>query len=607
MERDRFSRKHDWARDLAAAGGAALRGLRNGLAIAVCATIGGATVGGAAMAQAPADGNAAPKYLAQSWTDQDRLAFYTTNQGSRIMPLRWFKALRRRDGSAFLPDGLARYGYLRNTISGKPADLPVGFTLDTSGGETAIGMNCAACHTRQIEWGSVVYRIDGGPALVDFQSFLADLDAAVASVLEDGAQFDRFARQVLAGGYSAHAAVELRLAVTDWYGDYDELLRAALPPQPGWGIGRLDAVGMIFNRLAGLDLNIPGNIRVADAPVRYPFLWNAARQDKTQWPGFAPNGNDLLAMVRNTGEVFGVFGVFHPKPLKPFPWGAPHIDYLSGSSANFGGLQKLETEIRKLDPPPWPEGWPLDETVIDRGAAVFEKNCAPCHQVKPGDLVGTWKTPVQNVATDDKAWNNLQGEAASGVLAGTQQPPVIGQVLGATADEAAILGNAVIGTLLQDLWTHRAPLASRKRNGTWQAVDADFHSLLSTNIDVALIEINVQIKDAFAKPPKTSGAAYESRVMRGIWAAAPYLHNGSVQSLAELLTPLAVRRKSFAVGPAYDPVAVGLANEQPGVGTVFTVGPCTGPDGGNGNCGHEFGTDLPIPDKHALIEYLKKL
>jgi hypothetical protein len=63
----------------------------------------------------------------------------------------------------------------------------------------------------------------------------------------------------------------------------------ALPSTP-WGPSRLDAVGMIFNRLTGLDIGtgpdrvIPDNIRGADAPVRYPFLWNSPTQDFTQGP-----------------------------------------------------------------------------------------------------------------------------------------------------------------------------------------------------------------------------------------------------------------------------------------------------------------------------------
>ncbi|MBE0762893.1 hypothetical protein IH729_24350, partial [Escherichia coli] len=50
-------------------------------------------------------------------------------------------------------------------------------------------------------------------------------------------------------------------------------------PKDTWGPARLDAVSMIFNRLTGLDIGtappylIPDNIKAADAPVRYPFLW----------------------------------------------------------------------------------------------------------------------------------------------------------------------------------------------------------------------------------------------------------------------------------------------------------------------------------------------
>ena len=99
---------------------------------------------------------------------------------------------------------------------------------------------------------------------------------------------------------------------------------------------------MIFNRLTGLDLGpppsylIPGNIQPATAPVRYPFLWNAAIQDHTQWPGFADNGNTILGLARNLGEVYGVFATFAPE--KTF-FG---IDYLATNSADFPGLLALE-------------------------------------------------------------------------------------------------------------------------------------------------------------------------------------------------------------------------------------------------------------------------
>ena len=57
---------------------------------------------------------------------------------------------------------------------------------------------------------------------------------------------------------------------------------------------------------------------------------------------------------------------------------------------------------------------------------------------------------------------------------------------------------------------------------------------------------------------------YEARVLRGIWATAPYLHNGSVASLAQLLEKPEARAPVFAVGPVYDLDAVGLAESSAG-------------------------------------------
>jgi hypothetical protein len=107
--------------------------------------------------------------------------------------------------------------------------------------------------------------------------------------------------------------------------------------------------------------------------------------------------------------------------------------------------------------------------------------------------------------------------------------------------------------------------------------------------------------------PLPAKGAYESWVMRGIWAAAPYLHNGSVPTLAELLKPAANRTRQFKVGPAYDTVNVGLAAEQTGFGGTITTTDCSDLNSGNSNCGHPYGTQLSDAKKKALLEYLKTL
>src|SRR6202012_4656363 len=126
-----------------------------------------------------------------SWTQATRDDFYSRDQGSRMIPLAWLQALKQPNGQPFLEGSLARYGYLPNPA--RSNGLPAGFTASGAAGLQIVGMTCSACHTRQITANDQAYRIDGGPAVVDFQSLLSDLDTAAGQVLGTGAAFRRFA------------------------------------------------------------------------------------------------------------------------------------------------------------------------------------------------------------------------------------------------------------------------------------------------------------------------------------------------------------------------------------------------------------------------------
>jgi hypothetical protein len=101
-------------------------------------------------------------------------------------------------------------------------------------------------------------------------------------------------------------------------------------------------------------------------------------------------------------------------------------------------------------------------------------------------------------------------------------------------------------------------------------------------------------------------SGYIAAFLDGIWLRAPYLHNGSVPSLRDLLSPVAERPKLFYRGyDVYDPVKVGFVTEgeeAERVGTRYDVS-----ERASGNQGHEYGTDLSAKEKDALIEYLKTL
>ena len=59
-----------------------------------------AMMGIAAPALAEPAETPALQYARQGWTPEDRQVFYTTSQGSHMMPYAWFKALRRLDADA---------------------------------------------------------------------------------------------------------------------------------------------------------------------------------------------------------------------------------------------------------------------------------------------------------------------------------------------------------------------------------------------------------------------------------------------------------------------------------------------------------------------------
>ena len=542
------------------------------------------------------------------WFRNTRAAFYTQDQGSRLMPLRWFRALKQENGQPFMADNLSRYGYLENKENAG-SSLPVGFTTNGPVGNESIGMNCAACHTREIEVGIKVYRIDGGPAIADFQSFLRDLDKAVGKVAKDPVVFNDFAAAVLEGNQSTAEIALLRQKLKTWYLPFHTIVDRALPQSP-WGPGRLDAVGMIFNRLTGLDIGpawklhlIPENIRRASAPTRYPFIWNAAIQDRTQWPGFAANGNDLLGLARNIGEVIGVFAEFYPQPD---PNKVLKIDYSSNNSANTEGLMALEDLIKRIGAPRYQ--WPVDQALAKAGEEIFNwptsrgSGCADCHGIRLGKdrLTGntTWVTPLQDVGTDSREYDILKWTAKTGVLNGARIP-LIGKALKPVDSSFSVLGLAVEGTILQRLRTvGRFAMASDEGSNP--------ESLSISTSD----ERADSLKGAFTLEPATDKPfKYEARVMQGIWAVAPYLHNGSVPTLADLLEPVSNRPKSFQIGPKYDPTdKVGLAAEQTRF-PDFTLNTtdCSQRNSGVSNCGHEFGVGLKPEEKKALLEYLKTL
>lgn len=141
--------------------------------------------------------------------------------------------------------------------------------------------------------------------------------------------------------------------------------------------------------------------------------------------------------------------------------------------------------------------------------------------------------------------------------------------------------------------------------------DVGTDPLRATNFDAPLAAAvgSSPYRDLIAVKP---GRVYVAPPLSGLWASAPYLHNGSVPTLADLLSPEARPRRFMVGGHALDLRKVGLRLDadgrypqgyRPFATPAWIDTAALGLHAG----GHRHGEGLSAADKRSLIEYLKLL
>lgn len=548
-------------------------------------------------------------YLEQNWGRYDSLWFYNTTQGSDFLPYPLFLHLEQAGSDELFRSStnMSRLRYLPQLPSfDNPDGLPVGFVKDSYEGADYMGFTCAACHTTQINYQGTGIRIDGGPSLADFEGLLLDLEKALQATLADQAKFKRLADKLIAAGF-ADDETQVRNKLQAIYQEKKRYNETNAPRHNEqlvhYGYSRLDAFGRIFNRILE-HLVAPGvdNSNPANAPVSYPFLWDTPQSDFVQWNGVGDNNTGdglqgyLEPLGRNTGEVLGVFATFDLK--NPGKKG-----YLS--SANTRNLVRLERQLGELQSPLWPEHIlpPIDRDLAAKGRKVFhDYQCAACHgdpatfdRSADDRRVYTQFASLGQIQTDPTmALNALQYQGKSGYFEGQEIPrlkpvstfPPVTPVLPA-------LQKAVEGVILEP--DHEKSFIRRWAEHIYDLLAAVFDNPIKST--QRRVDFEVVPKDAPLKAQQAALAAYKGRMLNGIWATAPYLHNGSVANLYELFLPVCndaanqpgidCRSEKFTLGSReFDPVKVGFVSKSkadyPGLFEFDTLLPS------NSNAGHEY-------------------
>jgi hypothetical protein len=500
------------------------------------------------------------------------------------MPYEWFLALEQAEGRELFssPGHMSRLGFLVDPPHPRynPHGLPVGFAKKTLALDKGIhacwkgnwvGFGCAACHTGQVNYRGYQIRIIGGPAHHDIESFQASLGQAISALGSSDSKFARFVQSVRE--LDQQVAPEALATALKCYTQYvranrsfvemAQSLAAEVPTASG--LARLDAHERNFNLFLAGPLAETRNYVPETAPVSYPALWDTPYFD---WVLY--NSSIRQPLARNIIEALGVQAPIDHTTI--FTEKVVH-------SLNLESIVEGQRAVMDLMSPPWPEEilGAIDKERAARGAKIYAQQCSSCHAVlertqhsEVGAIANKDREitvpvfPIEQIGTDPR-----QATTFARRLANLSK-------VGGPAELSSFAAGQLVTEKIATQWTSKSP-----ENASRAA------------------EINL------GRPNEFRGVLqYRARPLNGIWATAPYLHNGSVPNLRELLMPTVQRSKVLYIGNwDFDPVNVGYetASPFPGATLLDTRLP------GNSNAGHEFGADLTDTDRAALIEYLKSL
>jgi cytochrome c peroxidase len=533
-------------------------------------------------------------------SDTDRASFYHLSEGGELFPLDWLLALDVEvpagDGTLqvrpFL-DNIERFGLLPDgKHPGNPYGLPVGISFARSKltGSEMIGLNCSACHVGQVQYQNQAVRIDGGPNMAYINKFLEHLASETEATFKAPHRLARFwdrlravRRERRAGGASADdvAADEtfagrIRHLFTSNRGLLEAqiaalrnvpTLKRSLAISTDEGYGRLDAFGIGRDELFGA---IGANSLPADGPVSIPHIWG---MEYTGWLQWGANTNSV--MERNIGQALGVGALLDAKTFE--------------STVRLEDLHQLEGLAYKITPPKWPDTFPaIDTARAERGRGLFYQYCAGCHETfkLDGRMRVYQLFSLDEVGTDPMTAINFERQVM--LADGTTRafPDAALDLITRVKQKGYQERNLDAQTIAQ--WEQRQIRSGPQWDPTFRSplLDSD-------------------------KYDDTRGRkVYRSKTLVGIWATAPFLHNGSVPTIYDLLKPAAERPVTFPTGQReYDPVKLGMQTDP----AKYTLSP--GLAGflmdtrlrGNWNSGHEWSFYPALTDdlRYALIEFLK--
>ena len=546
---------------------------------------------------------------------------------------------------------MQRLGYIYDPAAkpnkDNPYDLPVGLTWHYAkdSKDKIFDVTCAACHSTQLTYEGTAIVIDGGPgghAIPSLQptQFLANSIISLLVTYINPFKFARFSRKVLKDvPEQEYAAEKKRLRKATWktiklalvYARYNLFL---YPTEEGYG--RTDGLGRIANTVFG-DYMTPKNYKIADAPVNYPHLWDIWAFDWVQWMGSVRQ-----AMARNVNEAMGTRAWINLK----------HSGDLYENTVLMPEVHCIETNLQHLKPPTWPTDLfgEIDVKLKQQGEKIFKETCATCHgpfkRMAVNGIIDYQQTGKNHKCTTchgpfmtgedgrlieliDPPKDHPDVQIEGGSWLGNAKPRYADQSERGGYWEMIHIPLSYIGTdptsamnminnkfdlsslaeLVKENQQNGSILKTPKQKGIQDVTKTGFaEGLKFVGGELRYKqyrEWGLMDEKGYKPKPERKDAvhdldgfgevdlpvawrAYRPRPLEAVWATAPFLHNGSVPSIYQMLLPADERDQVFYLGrKEYDPKTLGLK-----VGKYKGAFKLDTSEIGNSNLGHEFNDGL---------------
>lgn len=563
-------------------------------------------------------------------SSQERQAYYYADEGIQYLPVDVLLSLDRP-----FPSGLGlyderllarpeRFGLYPNPYS--QVLPPIGITASEDKDYVSMaGIACSTCHTQLIAKDGKSFLVDGGSSLFAIDRFVKEMVFSIAYTALDPSQFnafyDRYRARAKTHESKLHRDLKKRelkiLRASSHYKRFTSALSdhlagknpaidqdissfvshlnltntnnvsASKSNKPDGAYPTADQLdselkmyGYLAGRLlffyqqskyaasndktvgdSGLSRSNPWNVvknlladrlkhqpesnwpKVTGGPINTPSIWRFDRSEWIFWEGVT---NSMLE--RNMAQGLAL--------LTSSSW-------TPGSESTTISIKKLHTVsayASRITPPVWPEEilGKIDQAKATQGKEIYKNSCLGCHADSSKDQTASFSYRYLDVGTDPNYY--------------------LGQI------EPFVGGNFFTDGLTP--WLRTFKDAAYKNEGIQGQRDKYEAGRLNV----------------IWKQPQSNAPA--ARPLYGVWATAPYLHNGSVLSIRELLKKPADRLTEFFIGSIeYNSNDLGFENVSSWYAFKLQTNckTCTG----NSNQGHDLGTNLSDLEKDQLIEFLK--